>query len=106
MDVLKISRELKNDLKLYYGTSLSRLVLFGSYARKDFSDDSDLDYLLVLKDSDLNAFREIAKVTSVLESFLLRYGKVFSLTATSEEKYLSFGSSFYESVRKEGIEIE
>jgi len=105
MNVGHISKELKQALLPYYGNNFSRIILFGSFARNDFSDESDLDFLLVLKDPQTNPYREIARACAVLDDFLLRYGRVFSLTATSEEKYRHQSGSFFKSVRKEGIEI-
>lgn len=35
-------------MKRYYGERLAKIVLFGSYARGDFNEESDVDYLVVL----------------------------------------------------------
>lgn len=105
MNIGNISKELKQALLPFYGNNFSRFILFGSYARNDFSDESDLDFLIVLKDPETNPYREIARACPVLDRFLMKYGKVFSLTATSEDKFRNQSSLFFQSVRNEGIEI-
>ncbi|MBL0062906.1 MAG: nucleotidyltransferase domain-containing protein [bacterium] len=41
--------ELREALAAHYGERLSKLVLFGSQARGDAEEDSDIDVLVVLK---------------------------------------------------------
>lgn len=105
MDVTRVSSQLKQALLPLYGNRFSLLVLYGSYARRDFTPDSDLDFMVVLKDREINAFREIARANTILVDFQLEHGKVFSLTATTEEKLNTMRSGFYHFVRKEGIEV-
>ncbi len=50
-------RELKQALLPFFGNNFSRIILFGSYPRNDFSDESDLDFLIVLKNPEINSNR-------------------------------------------------
>jgi predicted nucleotidyltransferase len=79
-------------------------LLFRS-ARAEQRDDSDIDFLVVLKGETVNPFKEIALANPVLSGFLFRYGKVFSLVATSEERFTNYNNSFFHHERSEGIEI-
>ena len=105
MDISTAAKELKATLSAIYGNRFSKLLLYGSYARQDFNDESDVDFMLVLKDEEVNPYREIANLNPILSELLLRYGKVFSLAATSDEKFRNWNSSFYYFVRKEGVEV-
>jgi uncharacterized protein len=49
-DVQKLLKELKQGLIRLYGKRLKGLYLYGSYARGDFEEGSDLDVLVVLDD--------------------------------------------------------
>ena len=49
-DVKKLLAELKQGLVKIYGGRLKRLYLYGSYARGDQREGSDLDVLVVLND--------------------------------------------------------
>lgn len=43
-----------SEIKKIYGTHLSKIILYGSYARGDFRPDSDVDIMILL---DLSRFR-------------------------------------------------
>ena len=44
-------QELHQTLKVFYGDRLTNLILFESHTRRDATEDSDIDILIVLKDS-------------------------------------------------------
>lgn len=45
-----LSQEVKQVLTELYGDRLDRVILYGSYARGDFHAESDVDYLVVLRE--------------------------------------------------------
>ncbi|WP_266369108.1 nucleotidyltransferase domain-containing protein [Tellurirhabdus rosea] len=59
----EINREVIAIMKRHYGDRLAKIVLFGSYARGDFDEESDIDYLIVLKDSEVSTPREIHQLS-------------------------------------------
>jgi len=87
------------------GERLSKLILFGSYARGEEKKTSDIDFLIVLKDKHISAFREIERINSVAYSMILKYGKVISFVPTTEEKFEKSPNHFYSLVKKEGKSI-
>jgi len=105
MDALEIGKELKKDLMPLFGDQFSKLILFGSYARNDFREDSDVDFMLVLKNSDLNPFKAIAIANGKVTELWLKYDKVISLCASNENLVSSYDSPFYHNIRTEGIEL-
>jgi uncharacterized protein len=42
--------EFATDVRMRFGERLTRLILFGSYARGEATEDSDVDLLIVVKD--------------------------------------------------------
>jgi uncharacterized protein len=42
----QVANEYKANLQSLYGDELAELVLFGSYARGDYHDESDIDFAL------------------------------------------------------------
>ena len=48
----RLSQEVKQALTELYGERLDRVILYGSYARGDFHAESDVDYLVVLRDEE------------------------------------------------------
>ena len=49
MQINRIIKEFHEELDKIYGENLVKVILYGSYARGDFSSDSDIDLLVVLK---------------------------------------------------------
>jgi len=66
MNIAKVSSELKQALQPLYGDRFSHLLLYGSYARQDFTEESDLDFMLVLNNEDINPHKEIGRANPLL----------------------------------------
>lgn len=54
-----ISRAVKKELQRLYGNRLAKVILFGSYARGDFREESDIDFLVVLNDEEIDVGKEL-----------------------------------------------
>jgi predicted nucleotidyltransferase len=50
VQLISILRQLRNYLQNTYQNQLDKVILFGSQARGDVQEDSDIDILIVLKD--------------------------------------------------------
>ncbi len=51
------NQAVKSELQTLYGKRLAKLILYGSYARGDQHEGSDIDFLVVLKDDDIKTDR-------------------------------------------------
>ena len=105
-DIKPILQEFKERLKDTYGDRLRSVVLFGSSARDDFTEESDVDVLVVLKsiidfDKDFNTIFDLTlNVEKKYDDFVM-----ISIISAKEEDYLSKVTPFLLNVRKEGIQI-
>jgi predicted nucleotidyltransferase len=87
------------------GDRLEKVVLFGSYARGDYDEESDIDIMIIadIALEDKNAMRE--KIHDIAGDFLWDYGLLVCLIIACSaiyHKYLE-ASGFYKNVRKDGV---
>lgn len=109
-------REVINDvIRQYYieaeqqfGSSLKAVVLFGSCARGDYDNESDID-LLVLLDIDTNELSHARKLMRPIADKLdLQYDVVISAVFQNYKIFDKYkeASGFYQNIEREGIIIE
>ena len=86
-----------------YGDLLDRVVLYGSYARGEQSEESDVDIALILKDEPLTEMTD--RMIDCTASGELRAGKVLSVIDIQKKKYDYWKDAvpFYRNIEKEGI---
>lgn len=100
-----ILKELKKELKKLYADNLSEVILFGSYARNQETENSDIDVLVVLKTL-ASPGKEIDRMIDIVYKINLRENILISIVPILEEEYNSVNSPLTLNVRKEGIIIE
>ena len=49
-------REVEQKLKAVFHEKLDRIILYGSYARGDYNDESDIDIIALIHDGDLKKY--------------------------------------------------
>jgi len=86
-DSLKpILAELKQRLTELYGERLSQLILFGSQARGDATEDSDVDVLVVLE-GEVDLATEVKRTSDLRLEYSLEKGLLISPTFISVSRY-------------------
>ncbi|TAE29621.1 MAG: nucleotidyltransferase domain-containing protein [Cytophagales bacterium] len=98
-----IVREFKVALQDLYGDRLRDVILYGSYARGDYDDESDIDLMVVLGDEEVDTFREIRRMSELETLFLLKYGIVISLLPSTTRRLQQSIMPIYDNVRREGL---
>lgn len=81
---------------------VSRVILFGSLARKDFGVRSDLDLLILLKFSHLPIRERIGEFLKECSDYPT---DVFPLTEAELESRLQSGDPFWMQALREGIDL-
>lgn len=92
--------ELRKRLRTLYGARFRDLLLYGSYARGDQREGSDVDLLLLLEDP-VDTGREILRLESIAWPLSLDYGIVLSVMPVSHEAYQRGETSFLRIARKD-----
>jgi uncharacterized protein len=105
MQLQSILKEVKDALKNLYQDNLAEIILYGSYARNDFNENSDIDLLVVLNKLD-SAGKEIDKIVDVIYDINLKYNTFISIVPITNEEYRKINSPLLLNVRKEGVLVE
>jgi len=100
----QIASELVNGLRDLYGHRLREALVFGSHARGDAEDGSDLDVALVLDAFD-DPSRELEYTAELVTSLSLRHGLVIALFPIRLQDWVERRSPLLLNIRREGVRI-
>ena len=96
--------ELKIGLGGVYGGRLKGLCLYGSYARGEEDEESDVDVLVVLEQFDHYA-AEVNRTGELASDLSLKYGMTVSQVFVRETEWLHGATPFLSNVRDEAISL-
>ncbi len=92
----------KHELEKLYGSRLKQLILYGSYARGDFREFSDIDILVVLDNME-SPGKEIRFTGNTTHNYLMTDDLIISLLPTSEKRFNQSKLGVYVNIKKEGV---
>ena len=98
----KLLKELKEGLNAIYGSRIKGLHLYGSYARGEQENDSDVDALVVLDRYD-HYLEEVRRSGQLASDLSLKYGVSLSRVFVTENDWKLKNSIFLENVREEAM---
>ena len=97
-------QELKVGAQALYGNRLKGLYLFGSYARDEADEESDVDVLVVLDDIQRYA-AEVGRLGALTSTLSLKYGVSLSEVFIRESEWLRGETPFLANVREEALPV-
>jgi uncharacterized protein (DUF433 family) len=100
-----ILSEVKQELKKLYKDGLVDIILYGSYARGDYNENSDIDLLVVLKSIE-TAGKETDKIVDAIYDISLKYNTLISVVPVTFKDYKNINSPLLLNVRQEGVLVE
>ena len=103
-DLRQLLEQLGERLREFYGERYAGLILFGSYARGDWTEHSDVDLLLLLE-GEVSSSREIMRSSDVIYPLALESGHLLTLVPVSLEAYHASQEPLFWNVRAEGIPL-
>ena len=90
----------------HYSTRLSKIILYGSYARGDFHEESDIDFLVLLNDENVSVTKEIGETNNQLFDLSLKHNFIpISSYVISENNFQTSNKALFRFIKKEGITI-
>ncbi len=98
-----IKEELVQGLTEIFQRNMSAIILYGSVARGDATDESDIDIAIVIKkEMDVQTKKRFISWAADMD---IRHERVFSIVDIQEENMEKWERilPFYQNIRKEGI---
>jgi predicted nucleotidyltransferase len=102
--IRKALQELQTALADLYGEESPAMILYGSQARGEATEASDIDLLLIYPKV-ISAGSEIRQISPILANLNLRYQVLISILPVSKSDYLASSGMFWKNVHREGISV-
>jgi predicted nucleotidyltransferase len=99
-----ILSELQRRFQELYAERLVQMILFGSQARGDAEEGSDIDVLVVLKD-EVHPYEEIQRTSEIVAGLSLVNDVVISCSFMGEESFRHRNGPLLRNIRREGVGI-
>jgi len=103
-DIKPILEDVKKSLKKIYGKQLKGIILFGSYARGDSTEGSDIDIIVLLECME-DPVAEKEKFFDAIWQLDLKYDTVISVLPFDENQFKTRRMPVILNAKKEGIPI-
>lgn len=93
------------EMQKIFGDTLVKIILYGSYARGDFKDNSDMDIMILTSLSDTDIKKIENEVYDVSFEYQLNYDVMISINIKNEKhfNYWLGALPYYDNVEREGI---
>lgn len=105
--IQEVVQKFAEEAKKIYGMKLMEVILYGSCARGDFAQDSDIDIMILLNvpEEDINSERK--RIYDVSDKLDLEYDVVLAPVFQNYQVYQKYMSAsvFYQNVKREGVKI-
>lgn len=99
--------ELEKKLKDIYKDKLRKIFLYGSYARGDNEEGSDLDIMILVDMDDREIKRRRDRVLDTAIALTTQYGIVLSIIENNYDHFYDWADvlPFFSNIKKEGVNI-
>jgi len=101
---INLIRELRAGLEPMYGERLKGVYLFGSYARGEENEDSDIDVAVILQ-GPVNRWEERRRTNQLLSDLSLREDCLLTAVFLSEEDLQTTPYAIHRRILREGVPV-
>ena len=103
----EITGKVTDAARLSLGNKLDKVILYGSYARGDYSEESDIDIIILAHIPNIDRGSERSKIRALLKNIELEYDIVLSLKVADCETFNKFlpVEPFYKRVMQDGVVV-
>jgi predicted nucleotidyltransferase len=103
-DIKDLVNEIKRFIIEKYGDNIKQVIVYGSFARGEATEASDIDMAVIIDDS-LNAENVEKELSDFLFDILLERKELISVFAIPESIYENYNSPFILNTKAEGVAI-
>ena len=105
MEKQEILQFFSRSVKMILGKSLTKIIVYGSYARGDFGPDSDVDIMILLDMSDMELKSYSQQLSYLTYDYNLDHELDIKPIAKSEKHFQKWMENypFYANIHKEGV---
>ena len=99
--------EYREAVKQILGNRLSRMILYGSYARGDYRQDSDMDIMILIEAQPEEISGYADKIYDITYDFEMQYGIEINPSVQSIRTYEQWKNvyPFFMNVEKDGVAV-
>jgi len=97
-----------NTYRCVYGDDIEAIFLYGSYARGDFDEDSDLDFVAIVKGERVNLQQKLNYILDDSVKMDLEYNVISSPNVIPQDEFYKYQNElpYYRNIYKEGKRID
>lgn len=98
---------IKQGYKQVYGDDIMDIYLYGSYARGDYEQDSDIDFVAIVKGNRLDLQKKLKVMWDIAADLGLENDIVISPTVIPYNEFLQYQEKlpYYRNIIKEGVKV-
>lgn len=105
--ITDIVQNFANDVRKVLGNSLDSIIVYGSYARGEQSECSDIDIMILASLTEAEVKSISGQISDVAFGYMMKYGVEISpvITNTEHFNYWADNLPYYRNVRDEGVKL-
>ena len=105
--ISNIIQDFAKSVRKMLGNSLDSVIVYGSYARGDYSELSDIDVMLLVSLGEEEIKKISDQISDLAFDFMMKYGVDISPVITNIEhfNYWVDNLPYYRNVRDEGVRL-
>lgn len=103
----RLLKSIYRNMNSMVGESLKEVILYGSYARGDYDDESDIDIALIVDMDRTGAEELLQSLMGFISNFCLDNDVVVSLNCIPEKEFNYYKSAmpYYRNIDREGVRL-
>jgi predicted nucleotidyltransferase len=102
-----IAAQIVQAAKMLLGDKLERVLLYGSYARGDYDDESDIDIMILARISAADRWKTRLTFSDLVDSLGLEHDVLISVHVQDRDTFYKWLDvlPFYQNIIRDGVEF-